>query len=114
MQRPLRLRQSEHFARLRSVGRVQRHAWLTLSYAPNDLPHNRYGFITAKAIGKAVVRNRTRRRLRALMRQLHPRLLAGYDVICVARSAFLATQGYSDVQRVLVGLCQRARLFNDV
>ena len=64
MQRRLRLRRKDDFARLRQHGRVWRHHMLILSVTPNGLTHNRYGFVTSKHLGKAVVRNRTRRLLR--------------------------------------------------
>ena len=51
--------------------------------APNQLQHNRYGFITSKRLGKAVVRNRVRRRLREGVRALDTR--PGWDVVISAR-----------------------------
>lgn len=109
MQHRLRLRRPADFARVRQVGRVQRHAWFTLSYAPNNLPHNRYGIITAKRIGKAVVRNRVRRLLRESLRHLHTRLSPGFDVIVIARQP-LVGQPITAVQRVLSEVLHRAGL----
>ena len=64
-----------------------RHKMMTLSFVPNGLAHNRYGFITSKRLGKAVTRNRSRRLIREAIRQLHPHLQTGYDVVIVARPA---------------------------
>lgn len=57
-----------------------------LSLLPNGLAQNRYGFIVTKHTGKAVVRNRIRRLLRESVRQLHPRLQTGFDIVLVTRS----------------------------
>jgi ribonuclease P protein component len=45
------------------------------------------GFVVSKAVGGAVVRNRTRRRLRALMAARLTRLPAGADVVVRANPA---------------------------
>jgi ribonuclease P protein component len=45
------------------------------------------GFVVSKAVGGAVVRNRTKRRLRALVRPLLPRLAPGTRVVVRAQPA---------------------------
>jgi ribonuclease P protein component len=45
------------------------------------------GFVVSKAVGGAVVRNRTKRRLRALVRPLLPRLVPGTRVVVRAQPA---------------------------
>lgn len=54
-----------------------------LRNVPNQLQHNRYGFVTSKRLGKAVVRNRVRRRLREGVRSLTTR--PGWDIVISAR-----------------------------
>ena len=46
----------------------------------------RLGVTVSTKLGKAVVRNRARRRLRELFRLAQPNMKQGYDVILVARS----------------------------
>jgi ribonuclease P protein component len=112
MQRPLRLRRSEDFGRLRREGRAYRHPFLILSLAPNGLPHNRYGFITARRLGKAVQRNRVRRLLREAMRTLHPHLRSGHDVALIARPAIVG-QPYAAVYAAVVQKTRQASLLLD-
>jgi ribonuclease P protein component len=109
MQRPFRLRASADFARLRESGRTWRHPLLSLSVIPNGLPHNRYGYIISKHVGNAVIRNRTRRRLRELMRAAHPHLQAGFDLVWIARNQ-IADQPYNLISDAVSDLLRRARL----
>ena len=51
---------------------------------PNSLPYSRWAVITSKKLGKAVVRNRVKRRLREIMRQAS--LEPGKDIILMIRT----------------------------
>jgi ribonuclease P protein component len=56
-----------------------------LYVAPNDLGHTRVGITVSGRVGKAVVRNRVRRRLREAIRARLPRLQPGLDLVVVSR-----------------------------
>jgi ribonuclease P protein component len=109
MQHDLRLRHTHHFQRLRREGRSYPRPLMVMSIAPNMLAHNRYGLITSKHIGKAVKRNRLRRRMREAVRLLHPQLKSGYDIVFVARLP-LVKQPFDIVQRTISDLFQQAGL----
>lgn len=85
MQRHLRLRRSADFKKLREHGQRRQRNGLLMSSLPNGLPHNRYGFVVSRKIGKAVRRNRLRRQLREAMRSLNHQLQQGYDIVIVVR-----------------------------
>lgn len=112
MQRSLRLWRGDDFARLRREGRAYRHALLVLSVAPGERAHNRYGFITSRRLGKAVVRNRARRLLREGVRRLHPGLRQGYDMVVIARHPIVG-QPYHAVEAALRDCLCRADLLVD-
>ena len=55
-----------------------------------SVPVYRIGYTASKKIGNAVCRNRAKRRLRALCRELLPlEAIAGYDYVVIARHAVL-------------------------
>ena len=111
MQRHLRLRRKEDFARLRQEGRAWQHPLLILSVTSNGLAHNRYGFVTSKRLGTAVARNRIRRLLREAVREVHAHLRQGYDIAFVARPR-IAGQPFQVVRQVVSVSLQRAGLYN--
>ena len=68
LRRDLRLRKRSDFDAVYRRGRIFNDPLLVLRTLPNDLEHNRYGFVTSGKLGGAVVRNRVRRRLREIVR----------------------------------------------
>ncbi len=59
---------------------------LVIYVARNRFNNFRYGITTSKKIGNAVQRNRSRRVVRAALRELYGELDGGYDVVFVSRS----------------------------
>ncbi len=112
--RPLRLRRSFEFARVRRYGRSSSTRLLVLAILQNNLEHNRYGFVVGKRVGKAVVRNRVRRWLREAVRTLEPHLRSGYDVVIIARGPIASPEvTYPDVLETLRSLCKRVGLVSE-
>jgi ribonuclease P protein component len=86
VKREHRLRSAVDFQRVRDQSpRVWPHRLLVLHVAPNDLDRARVGITVSGRVGKAVVRNRIRRRLREALRARLDSLTVGYDVLVVAR-----------------------------
>ncbi|HEV8574858.1 MAG TPA: ribonuclease P protein component [Dehalococcoidia bacterium] len=105
MRKELRLRKRADFDAVFQKGRSWHNELLVLRSLPNSLEHNRYGFVTGKKLGGAVVRNRIRRRLRESIRVLpaHP----GWDVVVSAKTP-AATAAFQDLNRAVIELLTRA------
>lgn len=58
---------------------------MVLYVRKNGRKESRLGLTVSTKVGKAVVRNRTRRRLREVYRTNEDKLCPGYDVVVVAR-----------------------------
>jgi ribonuclease P protein component len=63
----------------------------TVFFRANQLPLSRFGFSIKKALGGAVVRNRTRRRIREIVRCHRQEIPAGWDIVIHAKSTVART-----------------------
>jgi ribonuclease P protein component len=61
-------------------------SYLVLYARKNRTEGNRVGYTVSKKLGKAVVRNRLRRRLREIYRIHEDRFQPGWDIVVVART----------------------------
>lgn len=89
MKRCQRMKHGRDFALLRKQGRSRAGRYLVLStvHQPDRVPEGPFlaGFITTKRIGIAVVRNRVRRRLRAIVDEFADRLVPGTMMVVISR-----------------------------
>jgi ribonuclease P protein component len=90
------------FTALQASRTTRSHPLMTARFRRTDLDHVRFGFATSRAIGGAVVRNRTRRRLREALRVMAPSFQPGWDVLIIARPALVAAD-----HRALVEILER-------
>lgn len=106
---PERLRARADFSRVMRRGRRARHALLQLVSLQTDMEASRVGFSVGKQVGGAVVRNRVKRRLRMIVRELD--WVPGHDLVIVARpEARQAT--YGELRDALAENARRLRVLN--
>ena len=86
MKAAVTLKENRDFRRLYRKGATAVDRCMVLYCCRNRLGRNRYGFTVSTKLGKAVVRNRARRRLREVYRLNESALKPGYDIVIVARS----------------------------
>ena len=79
------LRSTVDFQQINGQSRSRAHPALLMRYRRSGLDRTRYGISTGRRIGTAVVRNRVRRRLRAILRGLEAKVEPGWDILLVAR-----------------------------
>jgi ribonuclease P protein component len=86
------------------TGKRSRHALLQVVARNVGGPGTRVGFSVGRQVGGAVVRNRVRRRLRMIVRDLHWR--QGYDIVIVARQG-CEMASYQELQRAVTDSTRR-------
>ena len=110
MKRQFRLRDKKRFREVREKGRCWTHALCVMCVLPNDLPYSRFGFTASRRLGNAVKRNRSRRRLREVVRQRMAHIPPGYDLVFIARPRML-TATHEDLVLAVETLLRRAGLW---
>jgi len=107
MYRRHRLAQRTQFERMRRMGRAWTEPRLVLVTLSNDLPYSRFGFVVGKRVGKAVLRNRIKRRMREAVAARLSRIPPGWDIVLVARTGTVGADFWS-IAEALDALLVRA------
>jgi len=111
------MRGEEYLTKPQQFASVYRHgsSWvsnlLVMRVLANDLTMSRYGFSVSKRVGKAVIRNKVKRRLREILRAMP--LESGWDIVFVVRPAAAASD-YAGLRRAVQALLSRANLLQSI
>lgn len=106
----LRLKESRDFARVKEQGRSQAGRFFVLALLREEaLPEFRFGLITSKRLGKAVVRNRVRRQIREIIRAHRAEIAPGWNFVTIARWR-AADAAYADMEQDWLRLAKRQGL----
>lgn len=103
------LKDNREFRRLYSKGKTAAHPLLAVYCRKNRRLRgvNRLGISVSVKLGKAVWRNRAKRRLREAYRMSEPALGKGYDIVVVARQGVVGA-GFPDLARAMSKCLVRA------
>ena len=80
---------------------------LVIRILPNGLGISRYGITVSRHVGKAVVRNKIKRRFREILRKIT--LQPGFDIVIIARAS-AAKADYSEMKKTTEDVLFRAGL----
>ena len=87
-------------------------ALLVLYARRNRVGMNRVGVTVSKKLGKAVVRNRVRRRLREVYRLNESRFLPGWDIVVVARGRAIEAS-FSELTKAYLTLAKKLGILRE-
>ena len=110
MKRRYRLRRNSDFQRVRQRGKNYASPLMVLAFLQNDLEYSRFGFVVNKRIGKAVHRNKIKRRMREATRLRIPRLKPGFDFVIIARKP-IRRATYQQIEETLEYLFNKNDMF---
>ena len=102
MEHTVSLKLNHVFRRLYGRGKSAVNPCLAVYCRKNNLGYSRLGLTVGVKLGKAVVRNRTRRRIKGAF-------LPGYDIVVVARVR-AAHSRYRELERSLLSLADKLGL----
>src|SRR6516162_9513025 len=108
--RSSRLQRAAEFKLVRAFGKTWTgtHLIMAVLYREADLP-SKIGIVTTKRLGRAVVRNRIRRRIREIFRLNQHQLRRGHWVVTIARTSS-AFASYQELERDWLRLAKRASI----
>lgn len=109
MEHTVSLKQNHVFRRLYNKGKSAVNPCLALYCRKNNSPRSRLGITVGVKVGKAVIRNRTRRRIKEAYRIHEDRFLPGYDLVVVARVR-AGSSYYRQLEESFVRLCRKLNL----
>ena len=103
------LKKNYEFHRLYAKGKSAATPFLVVYARKTKRPGNRIGFTVSTKLGKAVKRNRVRRRLREIYRLNEARFAPGTELVVVARSRAV-TATYRQLETAFLSACGRLGL----
>lgn len=112
MQYTVSLKLNHVFQRLYRKGDRSAMPTLALYSRRNGRGENRLGLTTGAKLGHAVVRNKLRRRLRAIYRIHESEFKPGFDIVVVCRAASVQAS-YQRLERDLLRLARKNGLLRD-
>lgn len=107
MQSRHRISGTKRHSQIHREGASAANRLLVIRYLANGLDHSRFAFVVSKRVGNAVVRNRLKRRLRAVV-QSRP-VQPGWDALFIARRG-VQTATYREISRAAWNLLRRSKI----
>lgn len=107
-----RIQKNEHFQKIRRQGASYTNRLLVICLLQNQLPYSRFGFSISKRIGKAVLRNQIKRRLRESVRLRQDMIEPGWDIVLIARGP-IRHADYHQIDAACARLLRRAHLLHE-
>ena len=112
MQYTVPLKLNHIFRRLYARGENAVGRFVVVYAKRNGARENRLGITTGTKLGRAVDRNRARRRIREAYRLNESRLKQGWDIVIVARTAAIDGD-FQELQKSFLQQCKKLRLLKE-
>jgi len=77
----------------------------------NELDYTRLGVSVSKKVGKSVVRNKIKRRIKEIVRTNYDKIKKGYDIVFSVRPDAVKLD-FKSMEREIKGLMKRGRIYN--
>ncbi|HSW58364.1 MAG TPA: ribonuclease P protein component [Dehalococcoidales bacterium] len=104
-----RLTRPEQYNSVYQKGITRVDTFLVLKAQTNHLEYSRFGISVSKKIGNAVMRNRTKRLLREIMRLAD--IKTGWDIVIIARLPSAGCE-YGELEKSVKNLLSQAQILS--
>ena len=106
------LKKNYEFRRLYNKGKSAATPYLVVYVKRTGRDTNHLGITVSNKIGKAVVRNKVRRRLREIYRLHEGEMLRGYDLVIVARGRSVDAT-YAQLDYAVMKACKQLKVVRE-
>ena len=106
------LKKNYEFRRLYSKGKSAATPYVVVYVKRTGRDTNHLGITVSNKIGKAVVRNKVRRRLREIYRLHEGEMLRGYDLVFVARGRSVDAT-YAQLDHAVMKACKQLKVVRE-
>ncbi len=103
------LRNNSDFRKVYDNGKSFANRYLVMFFLENNIKFNRVGFSVTKKLGKAVVRNKVKRRMKESYRLNSTQFKKGYDIVFLSR-VNAKNANYKQIESAIMHLGKLARL----
>ena len=98
------IKASDEFTEIINTGKTKKNKYYSIYYRKND-EKNRYGITIPKKLGIAVLRNKTKRRVKNIIDKNKKSIQNGYDYVIIVKKGILEL-AYLDIEKELLKLMQ--------
>ncbi|MCL2168636.1 MAG: ribonuclease P protein component [Defluviitaleaceae bacterium] len=105
------LKKNSDFGHVFKAGKAKGSFTLVVFVVPNKIGQNRLGITVSKKMGKAVVRNKLRRRIKEAFRVFENELSLGHDIVILPKEG-LVDASFIEIQKTLKYLMKKQGLLN--
>jgi len=105
------LKKDSDFRKVYKHGKSFANKYLVIYILKNKSDYSRVGISVSKKVGKAIVRNKVKRRIRESFRlDVDKKIKSGYDIVFIARVAISDMQ-YNEINKSMKHLVNKFKLF---
>jgi len=111
LKKSLRLTKNFEFIKVYKTGRRLSSLFFTMYIKKNELNFSRLGVSVSKKVGKSVVRNKIKRRIKEIVRLNYDYIKQGYDIVVSAKPSSVQLD-FKAMEKELIGLMKRGRIYS--
>jgi ribonuclease P protein component len=112
LKKSLRLTKNLEFKNVYRSGRRWTSPFFTMYIKKNNLGYSRLGVSVSKKVGKSVVRNKIKRRIKEIIRTNYGFIKNGWDIVFSVRPLSVDLE-YTNMEKEVKNLLKRGRIYSD-